>query len=254
MDNPDRLYRTATPDEIELVDAALEKCNGNRVLAAAALGWDAQRVQNLVICSPRLNAKWVNPRTPKNVEPGEVTDMHRERGLKPKTIPEQQEALVEAVSKQDALLHKGWSKLGFNSKERKFLAGLQNTYARNFAATLDLAAGGSAHANTRLLLVLENLTEKIGDIREHPENYRLYTVTKAGDQVLVKSEHDYEREFHALLVQVSAELRKMGESAMKANELRLKVEKLRAAQQAQGPKKVAGWDAATPVETKTVTP
>lgn len=231
-----------TPEELAAIDAALTRTNGNRSHAAAALGMPPKRLYGAVATNPILNSKW-GANHPDAVEPHLATEIHRERGLSALPIPQQEEAVAVAVDKQDALLHKGWAKLGFDGKERKFLAQLQATYTKNYAGTIALAAGGAAHANTRLLLTLESVTEKIQDIGEHPEKYRVYGVSKSGAEILVKNEHDYFKEMNQLLVAVSSELRKMGDSALKANELRLKVEKMRMQQESEANKvkKVAGW-------------
>ena len=233
----------ATPEEIARVDAALTKTQGNRKHAAIALGLDPKKVYDMVCDNGPLAAKW-GKKHPDAVEPGPDTDIHREPGLRP-----MEEKVAVAITKQDAELHKGWQRLGFDNKERKFLAQLQGTYARSYSATLDLAYGGCAHANTRLLLVLENLTEKVADIEAHPEKYQLKAYTKDGSPYVCKSSTDYLREFHGLIVQVSAELRKMGDSAMAANVLRLKIERMRREQaKPDEAKKVAGWDGTTPIE------
>ena len=234
--------RRFTPEELQRIDAALERTGGHRRLAAEAIGMEPNRLIDAVNDNPILRTKWNNVHKDA-VEPHLATEIHREKGLKALPLPEQEKAVAVAVEKQDALLHKGWAKLGFDGSERKFLAQLQATYARNFKGTMDLAYGGAAHANVRLLMALERVNDKIKDIQEHPEKYRVYGIAKSGGEILLKNEHDYLSDFTKLLTSVAGELRKAGDSAMKANELRLKVEKLYAQKDLAGPKKVAGWAA-----------
>lgn len=226
----------ATPEEIARVDAALTKTQGNRKHAAIALGLDPKKVYDMVCDNGPLAAKW-GKKHPDAVEPGPDTDIHREPGLRPMEVDEQK--VVEALNKEDALLGKGLTRLGFNTKEKRFLQQLSQTYRSSFSSVLDLAHGGAAQANVRLLLVLENLTEKLADIEANPSKYELRAFTKDGTSYVAKSANDYSKEFHALVVAVASELRRAGETALKANALRMKFEQMR--QQNNGPKKVAGW-------------
>lgn len=245
MEEP-RPHRPATPEELAAVDAALEKTKGNRAHAAMALGMEPRRIYNLVQNNPHLKAKWsaVLPTPP---EPGPDTDLHRPPPLEPFSPTEVK--VVDAITKEDALLQKGWKRLGFNPDERKFLAGLQASYAGNLKSTMDLAYGGAAHANTRLLLALEDLKEKLEDIKAHPDNYRRSFMTDHGERES-KGPDEYYKEFYDLFVKVSAELRKMGDSVTKANELRLKMEKLRM-QQSSKARSEAGWETAKQAEPAT---
>lgn len=245
MEEP-RPYKPATPEEIAAVDAALEQTKGNRVHAAMALGMEAKRVYNLVQGNAHLSAKW-GAKAPQPPQPGPDTDLHRPPPLEPFTPSEMK--VVDAITKEDALLQKGWKRLGFSSEERKFLAGLQASYAGNLKSTMDLAYGGAAHANTRLLLALEDLREKLEDIKANPDNYRRTYTTEHGERES-KGPDEYYKEFYELFVKVSAELRKMGDSVTKANELRLKMEKLRMQQTAKT-RSEAGWETAKPAEPAT---
>lgn len=242
MDHP-RPSAAATPEEIARIDAALEQTHGNRAHAAAALGMEPKRVYNLVQGNPHLRAKWVTrPADPP--APGPDTDLHRPPPLEPFSATEQK--IVVAITREDAALQKGWTRLGFNRDERKFLAGLQASYAGNLKSTMDLAYGGAAHANTRLLLALEQVTEKLQDIQKNPDAYRRSFMTEHGERES-KGPDEYLKEFYDLFVRISAELRKMGDSVTKANELRLKMERLRMAQQSKT-RSEAGWETAKPAE------
>lgn len=233
----DRKFMEATPEEVARIDAALEAVKGHRGLAAKAIGMEPKRVYNLVTTNPYLRAKWCT-KVPVVPEPGLASEMHRDAPLSPFSKGDEEVAI--AVTKEDAKLHRGWNKLpGFGTKERKFLAQLQNTYAGNFKGTMDLAYGGAAHANARLLLALENLTEKLHHIDEHPEEYTRDYMTEHGTRE-TKSAEEYRLEYYDRFIKIAEALRKSGDSMAKANELRLRVEKMRA--QKEGPKKVAGWE------------
>jgi hypothetical protein len=233
----------ATPEEISVLDAALERTNGVRVHAAQALGWDVKRVHNMIGLSPHLRAKWLN-KNAEPVQPGPDTDLHRPPALEPFTPSEKK--VVDALNLEDASLQKGWKRLNFKPEERKFLAGLQASYAGNLKSTMDLAYGGAAHANTRLLLALEDLKEKLEDIKANPDNYRRSFMTEHGERES-KGPDEYYAEYYKLFVSVSAELRKMGDSVTKANELRLRMEKLRVTQLTKV-RSEAGWDTAKKVD------
>lgn len=235
-----RTYSPATPEEITAIDDALTLTKGNRAHAAVALKMDPQRVYNVVKSNPYLKAKWATkPESP--VEPTPAADLHREPPVVSEPFTKSEQDQVMAITREDATLQRGWSRLGFDSKERKFLAGLQATYAGNLKSTMDLAYGGAAHANTRLLLLLEQITEKIADVHAHPEKYHRTYMTEHGVRES-KGPDEYLLEYTKLATMVSAELRKMGDSVTKANELRLKMERLRMAAQSKV-RQEAGWDA-----------
>lgn len=237
--NP-RPYKPISPEEVAAIDAALEKTNGNRVHAAMALGMDETRVYNCVRNNPHLRAKWLK-KEPEPVEPGMAADMHREKPVSPFTPAEVK--TVDALNAEDAALQKGWKRLGVSASDRKFLAGLQASYAGNFKSTMDLAYGGAAHANTRLLLALEDVARKLEHIREHPEEYHRTYMTEHGVRES-KGPDEYYKEFYQIFIEISGELRKMSDSVTKANELRLKVERMRLAQQTKT-RSEAGWDIPT---------
>ena len=232
-----------TPEEISFLDAALERTNGVRAHAALALGWDPQKVHNIIGTNAHLRAKWLN-KNAEAVAPGLDTDLHRPPALEPFSPGEKK--VVDALNREDASLQKGWKRLNFKPEERKFLAGLQASYAGNLKSTMDLAYGGAAHANTRLLLALEDLKEKLEDIKANPDNYRRSFMTEHGERES-KGPDEYYAEYYKLFVQVSAELRKMGDSVTKANELRLRMEKLRMTHMTKV-RSEAGWDTAKALE------
>jgi hypothetical protein len=236
-----RPYTHATPEEIARVDAALEQTKGNRTHAALALGMEPQRVYNLINTNPQLRAKW-RARPGEPVEADLAGELHRP----PPLVSTTEEKIVLQITKEDSELQKGWKKLGFSSRERTFLAGLQATYASNLRSTMDLAYGGAAHANTKLLLALEDVAAKLEDIRNHPEKYHRTYETEYGTRES-KGPDEYYKEFYDLFVSISSELRKMGDSMTKANELRLRLEKLKLAKGAQE-RSEAGWDTAKPAE------
>ena len=62
-----------------------------------------------------------------------------------------------------------------------------------------------------------------------------------------KGPDEYYAEYYKLFVSVSAELRKMGDSVTKANELRLRMEKLRMNHMTKV-RSEAGWDTAKPLD------
>lgn len=219
-----------TRELIQRLDAALETTGGNRNHAAQLLQMDNSRVNYIIGSDPHLRYKWGKKEmTPP--EPSPAADVHREPGV---------EVFNAALEKQDALLQQGWKRLGFNSNERKFLEQLQLSYAGNIKGTLDLAYGGLAHANTRLLLALEEVCEKIADIIKNPQNYERSYTTQFGERVS-KTADEYRLEYETLRVKIADQLRKMGDSATKANLLRLKAEQLKLEKEGVVKKKEAGW-------------
>lgn len=234
--------RSITPEDRVLIDEALIKTKGNRDHAAAVLGWEKSRFNSMLFSDAILRAKWM--REPdKDIEVTPAAEIHRPEMAVP--LPAEKEIVV-AITKEDAVLQKGWKRLGFDQDERKFLAGLQATYAGNLRSTMDLAYGGAAHANTRLLLVLEKLVEKIEDIQNHPENYHRVYTTEFGERES-KGPDEYLKEFYDLFVSVSGELRKMGDSVTKANEMRLKMARLEMEHRSKK-KTEAGWETSKPAE------
>lgn len=245
MSGEPRPYQPATPEEIARIDAALEATKGNRTHAAIALKVEPQRVINLVQTNPYLHLKWGSkPDSP--IAPTPAADIHRPKPLVSEPFTSSEKEMVVAIKREDLMLQRGWKRLGFDAEQRKFLAGLQATYAGNLKSTMDLAYGGAAHANTRLLLLLESLIEKIADIKAHPDKYERSYMTEHGVRT-TKGADEYLKEFTDLAVKVSSELRKMGDSVTKANELRLKMERLRMAQR-DPVRREAGWETAKPAE------
>jgi len=233
------MMERATPEEIQRIDAALEAVKGHRGHAAIALGVEPKRLYDLVSKNEYLRAKWVtNESTQTPVQPGLASEIHREAALEPFSKGDEETAI--AVTQEDALLHQGWAKLpGFGKKERKFLAQLQATYAGNLKGTMDLAYGGAAHANSRLLLMLEVLVEQIADIDAHPDKYTREYMTEYGTRVS-KTAIEYRLEHYDRFIKISEALRKLGDSMSKANELRLRMERFKKETENEK-KKQAGW-------------
>lgn len=229
-----------TPEEIALIDEALTRTKGHRAFAAKILGVDPDRVYRAFENNADLRTKWKGADAPGDSLAEEI---HRPSIIKV-TVPEPpgDEAVVEAITAQDAALQKGWKKMGVTPGDRRFLTNLQAAYGGNLKGLADLTAGGLAHAATRLLLLLEKTYEKICDVVENPDNYRRTYMTEHGARES-KGPDEYYMEFVDRAIKLSDQLRKVSDTAERAQEIRLKVEKLMRERQEKVVKKVPGWTA-----------
>lgn len=228
-----------TPEEIARIDAALEACKGSRKLAATALGVEYTRVCAAVKDNPVLRAKWIETGATE-IEPGLDTELSR-----PNPVAAQGERVVNALNKQDAIIAKRGHKLpGFSNKEQKFFAGIMSVYAGNYKTAADFTHAGAVHAAGVLVVQLEKARERLQDIEDNPQEYQRTSMGLHGESI-TKSAADYWRETSDLIVKTADALRKMNASVLQSNELRLKIEKLRA-EKAKTVKAEAGWEVSAP--------
>jgi hypothetical protein len=230
-----------TPEEIYRIDKALEATKGNHTHAAMALGITALEVHTAVRHNPALQAKW-SPTYKPPVEPTEASDLHRD------TPPAVAAAkIVDAINKQDALVAKRGTKLpGFTNKEQKFFAQLMSCYAGNYKTAADFAHSGAVHAAGRLVSALEKANDRLLDIEENPDKYTRSTMGMHGENV-TKTPAEFWNDTMNLIVKITGELRKMNQSVLQSNELRLRIEKLKQSQ-AKEVKSVPGWEPGKAVE------
>lgn len=229
-----------TPEEIGLIDEALTRTKGHRRFAAQILGVSEDRIYQAIYTKPELKSKWGKT---EKVDESLAGEVHRPPSLKLK-VPEApgDEAVVSALTAQDESLAKGWKKMGMTSDDRKFLSNLQTAYGGNLKGLADLTAGGLSHAAARLLLLLEKTYQKICDVVENPDNYRRSYMTEHGERES-KGPDEYYMELVDRAIKLSDQLRKVSDTAEKAQEIRLKVEKLMREKQEKVVKKVPGWQA-----------
>jgi hypothetical protein len=238
-DEPHKTPQKITPEDIAMIDEALILTKGNRALAAKMLGLDSKRVQNIVRNVPGLAAKWMDRPVP---DGGLASDIHRPMPIAvkiPDVLPAE-EAVVDALTQQDELLQKGWRRLGFTAKERNFLSGLQASYTGNLSGLQALTTGGLSHSASRMILILEQIYEKMKEVEAEPEKFEITYSTEFG----VRIQRTADQVFMDLVdraVKVSETIRKMGDSVEKAVEIRLKVEKLQRERTEKVVKKAAGW-------------
>lgn len=229
-----------TPEEIRLIDEALTRTKGHRRFAAQILGVVEDRVYHAIKSKPELRTKWGKV---EEVTDGLAGEIHRGPSLQLR-VPEApgDEAVVAALTEQDESLSKGWKKMGMTHTDRKFLSNLQSAYGGNLKGLADLTAGGLSHAAARLLLLLEKTYEKICDVVERPEEFRRSYMTEHGTRE-TKGPDEYYMEFVDRAIKLSDQLRKVSDTAERAQEIRLKVEKLMRERQEKQVKKVPAWTA-----------
>lgn len=228
----------ATPrEELERIDAALEACKGHRANAAVAIGMEPKRLADLCLTNPYLRAKWGSGQ--EAVVPSLASEIHRDEPLKPFGVDT---AVVRAIDAQDELVTEKGAKLaGFARSEQKFLGGLMKAYAGSVRTAMDFSYAGAVHANGRLVLLLENLSNKLRDIEENPGNYELEAYTRDGTRYVIKGPNEYYKDTADLISKVSGELRKMNGTIHQANEMRLRMKKLEMLSE-NNVTKVAAWE------------
>jgi len=230
-----------TAEEIYRIDKALEATKGNREHAGIALGIPGVDIRTAIRFNPALNAKWArDPAEP--VTPGLDTELHREP---PAALASSK--IVEALGKQDALVAKSGTKLpGFSNKEQKFFAQLMSCYAGNYKTAADFTHSGAVHAAGRLVAALEQANDRLADIVENPDKYTRTSMGIHGESV-TKSPAEFWNDTMNLVVKISDALRKMNQSVLQSNELRLKIDKLKQIQ-AKEVKATPSWEPGKPAD------
>jgi hypothetical protein len=232
-----------TPEMAGRIDEALSRTNGNRSHAGDMLGITTGNIDYAISVTPGLRARWGKPLTEPETD---TLASEIDRPSPPEIVQQEEAKVVKALDKQDDIVAKSNGALpGFTKKDSRFFGSLIAAYAQDLKTTLDFSYAGSVHANARLVLVLEQMCDRLADIGKNPQNYSRVTIGRDGVSNETKGPSEYVKETVDMIVKISAELRKLSTSVAQAQELRLKVEKLRAA--SKGTKTVASWDPSVPL-------
>ena len=244
MPSPDKSRFIQTPEILAKVDEALTRTGGNRRHVGDMLGLAQSDVDRCIRDNPGLRAKWGKP---SEMPETDTLASELSRPSPSEALKKERESVVSALDKQDNLIAKVKGSLpGFSRKDTRFFGSIIAAYANDLRTTLDFSYAGSVHANAKLVMVLEQMCDRLTRIGTNPEEFRRYSVTKDGVENEIKGPNEYVKETVELIVKLSGELRKLSTSVAQAQELRLKVEKLRAA--TKGTVTVASWSPAIPIE------
>ena len=235
----ERLRRPITEDDVLRADAAMERTCGHRRHAAILMGVTPERLKSILENTDSLREKWTQKQKPINTGfLGEV-----DRGREPlKAMTREQQAIADAIARQDALVSGSWAKLGYSDDQKEFLQNLQAAYSTNLQGTLNLTYGGMVYSYTKLMFAFEDVLHRIEAIDEDPDKYVREACTQFGVNE-VKGPHEFRCELYDRLIAISAELRKVNSDATKANWVRAQIERLKTGANGEGKRKKAGWSA-----------
>lgn len=227
-----------TPEQIQRIDAALDATKGSRTQAAIVLGLEPVNISDAIRFNPVLKAKWSNDLAAPPA-PGLDTEIDR-----PTPAAIAAEKVVAAINKQDSLVErKGAALPGFSKKEQKFFAALMTTYAGTYKTAADFTHSGAVHAAGCLVSALEEARERLKDIEDNPNAYTRVSQGMHGESV-TKMPAEFWNDTMNMIVKITDALRKMNQSVLQSNELRLRIDKLKQSQTKEV-KAEAGWEVAS---------
>lgn len=217
----------ATPELLARLDEALTRTRGNRRHAGDMLGLTFENINYMVRSTPGLKAKWGVPEDPPEVD---TLSQELDRPSPMEELRKERQATADALTRQDAIVEKSKAELpGFSARDRRFFSSIIAAYANDLKSTLDFSYAGAVHANAKLVLTLEKLCNRLARIESHPEEFVRTSVGRDGTENETKGPGEYLKETVSMIVSVSSELRKLSTTVAQAQEIRLKVERLRAA-------------------------
>lgn len=197
-----------TEAQLMRVDIALESANGDRVLAARALGIDPRPLKDLIRDNAVLRDKWLGqgygPQKGSSVElkgaptPEETLTMGE---VKPAELSKKEQYGIAAIDHDDKALSKGFKALGLADNEVAEAKSMVKFHSAFAAKTVDLFGACLAKRGIRLSMLCEKLE---ADIKA--QNYR--DIWSPDGALLVRSGEESK---HELLLACLAELRRMVE-------------------------------------------
>ena len=120
-----------TDDDVALLNAALEKCDGHQAMAARVLNKPEDWVRRVIRGNSALTARW-SPHT-KDQEVKTESDI-ADRPPLPKTIVPAEKMAVALVG-QEKKLERSLVKLGFSEKQQKAILDIEEFAGQHFTQT-----------------------------------------------------------------------------------------------------------------------
>lgn len=145
-----------TDDDVALLNATLEKCNGVHAMAARVLSKPEDWVRRVIKSSPALTARWSPYTKDQDIKvDADIVD----RPELPKTIvPAEKMAL--ALVGQEKKLSRSLVKLGFSEKQQQSILDIEEFAGQHFTETLSIVHGGLVKGFLRLTFMAEEIEAK----------------------------------------------------------------------------------------------
>jgi hypothetical protein len=135
----------------KLIDTALEKFNGDRVLAAVAMGTSRGAIDSQVSKCEDLKNRW-----------GEFA----EKPVGPAIISTDEKDLILSMTKEDATLAKGLDALGLTPEESALAMQLSNFGRSQFVQSVQIASAGMTRIGIRIGTQLDEVGKRLTKVRE----------------------------------------------------------------------------------------
>ncbi|SRR6266496_2079165 len=150
----------------QMINAALERFNGQINLAATVLGRDpAALTAQVMECEPLRN-RWIEGADIAAPTPAET--FHRPPVMleDAATLSEDDRKLVESIAAEDKLLKEGLHRLGLSAEEAAVALELQSFHQNQFVQSIHILGASMTKVCLKMQTQMEAAAARLGDVRD----------------------------------------------------------------------------------------
>lgn len=185
-------------EDQKLVDAALERFNGNRELAATALGRSIDCVYHAISKSDELMMRW-----------GKFNGMDGQKLTRPHIngtlVDPSDKLLVQSIIHEDALLAEGLERLGLTPTEVERAVGMQLFGQNQFVQSVQIVGASMTTICVQLSTQLKEVIARLASVREE--------LAKCGTPITRALLVEEEKFLSESLIGMAEQVRRMSDTA-----------------------------------------